>query len=161
MTRMEEASAADRRDTEALMADGRARLEAMDAARRARIESVLQASGAVDATLSLTLNTVAGVRQGLASVLPPGEGPSPEATRALLAEQLPRLRPAFEQMLRAAMAVTYADADDAQLDAYVGFLRSPAGRHLSDVMQRVLDEVFLDGATELGRRLAPAAGTPA
>ncbi|MFN9744472.1 MAG: hypothetical protein ACK57B_02330 [Betaproteobacteria bacterium] len=161
MTRLEEAAAADPRDSDAVIADGQARLQAMNAERRARLEALLQASGAVDATVSMTLNTVAGVRQGLASMLPPGEGPSPEATRALLAQQLPQLRPAFEQMLRPVMAAIYAEASDAQLADYTAFLRSPAGQHLNDLLLRVMDEAFLDAATELGRRLAPAAGKPA
>ncbi len=161
MTRLEERSSADPRDTEAVMADGAARWQVMAAERRGHIDALLQASGSVEAALSMTLNTVAGVRQGLAGVLPPGEGPTPEATRALLAEQLPRLRPAFENLVRAVSVVTYVEASDAQLVEYVGFLRSPAGLHLNDVMQRVLDAAFLEGATELGRRLAPPAGTPA
>ncbi len=161
MTRLEERSAADHRDTEVVMSDGLARWQAMGTERRARLEALLQASGSVDSALSMTLNTVAGVRQGLAGVLPPGEGPSPEATRALLAEQLPKLRPAYEQMMRALSAVAYAEASDEQLREYVAFLRSPAGQHLGDLLQRVLDAAFLEGATELGRRLAPAAGMPA
>jgi hypothetical protein len=161
MTRLEEAAAADRRDSDAVIADGQARLQAMSAERQVRLEALLQASGAIDATVSMTLNTVAGVRQGLASMLPPGEGPTPEATRALLAQQLPQLRPAFEQMLRPVMAAIYAEATDAQLADYTAFLRSPAGQHLNDLLQRVMDEAFLDAATELGRRLAPAAGKPA
>ena len=161
MTRLEEAAAADRRDSDAVIADGQARLQAMADDRRARLEALLQASGAIDATVSMTLNTVAGVRQGLASMLPPGEGPTPEATRALLAQQMPQLRPAFEQMLRPVMAAIYAEATDAQLADYTAFLRSPAGQHLNDLLQRVMDEAFLDAATELGRRLAPAAGKPA
>ncbi len=161
MTRLEEQSAADKRDTEIVMADGAARLQAMSAERRGHIEALMAASGSVDSALSMTLNTVAGVRQGLASVMPPGQAPSPEATRALLAEQLPRLRPAYEQMLRTISAVAYAGASDAQLVEYVAFLRTPAGQHLNDVMQRVLDAAFLDGATELGRRLAAAGGPSA
>jgi hypothetical protein len=158
MTRLEEQAAADHRGTEAVVEDGRARLAAMAPERRALIERFMQASRVVDATLSMTLNTVAGVRQGLAGVMAPGTGPSEAETRALLAEQLPRLKPVFEQMLLAASAVAYADAADAQLEAYVAFLRTPAGEHLSDVMQRVLDAVFLDAATELGSRLAPPRG---
>lgn len=161
MTRLEEQSAADKRETEVVMADGAARLQGMSAERRGHIDALVQASGSVDSALSMTLNTVAGVRQGLASVMPPGDGPSPEATRALLAEQLPRLRPAYEQMMRTISAVAYAPASDAQIVEYVGFLRSPAGQHLNDVMQRVLDAAFLDGATELGRRLATAGGPSA
>lgn len=161
MTKLEEQSAGDSRDSEAVMADGLARLQAMSATRRGHIDALVQASGSVETALSMTLNTVAGVRQGMAGVLPPGDGPSPEATRALLAEQLPKLRPAFEQLVRAISAVAYANASDAQLAEYVDFLRSPAGLHLSEVMNRVLDAAFLDGATELGRRLAPAAGVSA
>lgn len=161
MTRLEERSAADARESDVVMAEGLALLQAMSPARREQIEAVVQASGSVDTAVAMTLNTVAGVRQGLSGVLPPGAGPTPEATRALLAEQLPRLRPAFEQLVRAVSAVAYAGADEAQLAAYVVFLRSPAGQHLSDVMNRVLDEAFLDAATELGRRLAPAAGVSA
>ena len=158
MTRLEERSAADRRGTEAVVEEGRARLAAMSPERRALIERFMQASRVVDTTLSMTLNTVAGVRQGLAGVMPPGAGPSEADTRAMLAEQLPKLKPVFEQMLLAASAVAYADAADGQLEAYVAFLRTPAGEHLSDVMQRVLDAVFLDAATELGSRLAPPRG---
>jgi hypothetical protein len=161
MTRLEERSAADARDTELVMSDGLARWQAMGPERRTQLEALMQASGNVDSALSMTLNTVAGVRQGLAGVMPPGEGPSPEATRALLAEQLPRLRPAYEQLMRAISAVAYAEANDEQLREYVAFLRTPAGQHLGELMQRVLDAAFLDGATELGRRLAPAAGVPA
>jgi len=161
MTRLEEQSAADTREPDAVMADGLALLQAMSPARRGQIEALVQASGSVETALSMTLNTIAGVRLGLSGVLPPGDGPTPEATRALLAEQLPRLRPAFEQLVRAVSAVAYASADEAQLAAYVVFLRSPAGQHLSDVMNRVLDAAFLDAATELGRRLAPASGVSA
>jgi hypothetical protein len=161
MTRLEERSAADPRSSDVVQAEGQARWQALPPERQGQIDALLQAGGSIDSALSITLNTIAGVRQGLASVMPPGEGPTPEATRALLAEQLPRLRPAFEQLLRAASALAYTDASDAQLAEYLGFLRSPAGQHLSDLVLRVLDAAFLDGATELGRRLAPPAGTPA
>ncbi len=161
MTALEERSASDARGTEIVMSDGLSRWQAMGAERRSQLEALLLASGSVDSALSMTLNTVAGVRQGLAGVLPPGTGPSPEATRALLAQQLPQLRPAYEQMMRAISAVAYADASDEQLREYVAFLRSPAGQHLGDLMQRVLDAAFLEGATELGRRMAPPAGLPA
>jgi hypothetical protein len=161
MTRLEERSAADPRESDVVMAEGLALLEAMSPTRREQIEAVVQSSGSVDTALSMTLNTVAGVRQGLSGVLPPGAGPTPEATRALLAEQLSKLRPGFEQLVRAVSAVAYAGADEAQLAAYAVFLRSTAGQHLSDVMNRVLDEAFLDAATELGRRLAPASGVSA
>ena len=161
MTQLEERASADPRSTEAALAEGQARWDTLGAERRARLDALLQASGGVDSALSITLNTVAGVRQGLASVMPPGEGPTPEATRALLAEQLPRLRPAFEQLLRASSALIYAEASDAQLQEYLDFLRSPAGQHLGDLMLRVLDAAFLEAATELGRRLAPPAGPSA
>jgi hypothetical protein len=154
LTRLEERASTDNRPTEALMADGLARLQAMSAERRAHIDALIEAAGSVDAALSMTLNTVAGVRQGLASVLPPGEGPTPEATRALLAEQLPQLRPAYAQLVLAATAVAYGDAVDAQLAAYVDFLRSAPGRHVSVLMQRAIDAAFLDAGSELGRRLA-------
>ncbi len=161
MTGLEERAAADQRGTEVLVDEGRSRLAAMSPERRARIESLVQVSRMVDTVLSMTLNTVAGVRQGLTSVMPPGSGPSAEDLRAEFAAQLPKLKPVFEQMMLSATAVTYADASDAQLEAYVAFLRTPAGQHLNDVMQRVLDTVFLDAATELGQRLAPPAGPSA
>lgn len=158
MTRLEERASADPSSGEAMAEDGRARLAAMPPERRARMERLMRAARLVEATLSVTLNTMAGIRQGLAGVMPPGTGPSEAEMRAQLADELPRLKPQLEEMMVAFCAVAYADATDAQLDAYVDFLRTPAGEHLSDVMQRVLDAVFLDAATELGSRLAPPRG---
>jgi hypothetical protein len=161
ITRQEETFAARPGDPGQQVADGAARLAAMPEARRAQVEAVVAASGSVDAALSAMLNTIAGVRQGLANALPPGAGPTPEVTRALLAQQIQQLKPAYEQMLPALSALVYADTSDSQLADYVAFLRSPAGQHLSAVMQKALDAAFLEGGAEFGRRLAAAGGPSA
>jgi hypothetical protein len=155
MTRLEEQASADQRGSDAVSEDGRARLAAMTPERRAQLEQLMLASRMVDATVSMTINTIEGIRQGLARVMPPGTGPSDAEMRALLAAELPKLKAGLEQTLLAFCAAAYADATDAQLEAYVAFLRTPAGEHLNDVMQRVLDAVFLDAATEIGSRLMP------
>lgn len=113
----------------------------------------MTAARAAEVAALMTINTAVGVQQGLVAVQPGRAGPALEDLRAALEAQRPQLQEGFVAVLLAASALMHEPATEAQLTAYLDFLNSPAGRHFSAVMESVMDTLFLDAATDLGRVL--------
>lgn len=159
ITRLEEAAAGDARNPDELLQAGAQRLAAMPDARRNLLQQIMVSARAVEAAALMTINTAVGVQQGLAAAQAQREGatgragPSADELRAALEGQREQLQQGFVAVMLASLALSYEPASDGQLAAYLVFLNSAAGRHFSDVMERVLDLLFLDAATDLGRAL--------
>lgn len=153
ITRLEEEAAADERSADAVLQAGAARLGAMPQTRRQLLQQIMTAARAAEVATLMTINTAVGVQQGMAAVQPSRAGPSAQDLRAALEAQRPQLQEGFVAVLLAASALMYEPATEPQLAAYLDFLNSPAGGHFSAVMESVLDTLFLDAATELGRVL--------
>ena len=151
-TRMEEAASAADQDSDT-MAQGAHRLAAMSEARRLLLERLMVESRAGEALAGMTINTALGVQQGLRSMRPDAPGPSADELRAVLQAQRPQLERAFGTMAVAAFAQVYAEASDEQLQAYLRFQETEAGRQFNRVMETAMDRMFLEAATELGRAL--------
>lgn len=153
ITRLEEAAAADERSPDTVLQAGAARLAAMPETRRVLLQQIMAAARAAESAAQMAINTAVGVQQGLAAVQTDRAGPSAAELRAALDAQRPRLQAGFFSLMLAASALMHEPATEAQLAAYLGFLNSAAGRHFSAVVEGVLDTMFLDAATDLGRAL--------
>lgn len=156
ITRLEEAAASDARNPDEVLQAGAARLAAMPDARRNLLQRIMVAARAAEGAALMTINTAIGVQQGLAASQPPREGPegpSADQLRAALEGQRAQLQQGFVALVLASSALVYEAATDGQLAAYLAFLDSAAGRHFSEVMERAMDRLFLDAATDLGRAL--------
>ena len=153
ITRLEEAAASDARNADELLQAGATRLAAMPDARRNLLQQIMVSARAAEGAALMTINTAIGVQQGLAAAQPQREGPSADELRAVLEGQRTQLQEGFVAVVLASSALVYEPATDGQLAAYLAFLNSAAGRHFSEVMERAMDLLFLDAATDLGRAL--------
>ena len=153
ITRLEEAAASDGRNADELLQAGATRLAAMPDARRNLLQQIMVAARAAEGAALMTINTAIGVQQGLAAAQPQREGPSADELRAVLEGQRTQLQEGFVAVVLASSSLVYEPATDGQLAAYLVFLNSAAGRHFSEVMERAMDRLFLDAATDLGRAL--------
>ena len=73
--------------------------------------------------------------------------------RAALMGQRAEIERGFAGFMLTTAAAVYAEASDEQLQAYLRFHETEAGRVFTRVIERALDELFLDAATDLGRAL--------
>lgn len=153
MTRLEEQSNAVDREPDASMREGARRLAAMGEGRRLLLERLMVESRASEAMAGMTINTALGVQQGLRSARPDLPGPGVDELRAALQGQRAQMEQAYAGFMLATAAAVYAEASDEQLQAYLRFHETDAGRVFTRVIERALDELFLEAATELGRAL--------
>ena len=153
IARLEEAAAGDARDPDQLLQAGATSLAAMPDARRNLLRQIMVEARAAEGAALMTINTAIGVQQGLSAAQPQRDGPSADELRAALEGQRKQLQQGFVALVLASSALVYEPATDGQLAAYLAFLTSPAGRHFSDLIERALDRLFLDAATDLGRAL--------
>ena len=138
------------------------RIETLSPQRLALLERLDEAvgltEGAADLVIGLQLGMVAGA---LATV------PMDQQTRldqmSLLSSQLEGARTQIaqqmERQLASHTAFTYAEADDAQLTAYIEFLESDVGAHYSTVLSDALKDALFEAALRFGRLLAEGFGT--
>ena len=153
ITRMEEVASVADQDSDTMAQEGARRLAAMSESRRLLLERLMVESRAGEALAGMTINTALGVQQGLRSMRPDAPGPNADELRAVLQAQRPQLERAFGTMAVAAFAQVYAEASDEQLQAYLRFQETEAGRQFNRVMETAMDRMFLEAATELGRAL--------
>lgn len=148
--RAEEAASADTTDSEqAYQADIRL-LEALPPARRALVKQLVDASATVEAMVTISLEMAVAIQTGVERADPSGPVTSPEAMIAALSSQRAQMAQGFEAYANATMARVYADCPDATAAAYVQFLRTPAGRHFTQVGTRALAAALRASAHAFG-----------
>lgn len=151
--RLEEAAAADPRDTQAKLQDGVARLQGLDAARRALLTEFVAATRSAEALTNFSIDTLVAMRQGLSSVTADETGPSLQDLRAALQAQRPQMLETYAMVSTALSALHYASLPDEELAQYLVLLKSEAGRRYTDVGVQALTDALVDSALEFGRRL--------
>ncbi len=151
--RLEEAAAADPRDTQAKLQDGVARLQGQDAARRALLTQFVEATRSAEALTNFSIDALVAMRRGLSSVTVDETGPSLQDLRAALQVQRPQMLETYAMVSTALSALHYASLSDDELAQYLVFLKSEAGRRYTDVGVQALTDALVDSALEFGRRL--------
>lgn len=151
----ENAFAASTLSTEVLEKRGAETLKASTPARRALLDQVLEAGRLAELGVEVQLNTLAGIKVGaLMAAGRPAEGVF-AAERERLGADRAALLADSRQTMRLLSAESYQGLSDAELAAYLRLLQSEAGRHWTDVMERVYEGIFVQGAEETGRGALP------
>ncbi|HET9046474.1 MAG TPA: hypothetical protein VFO33_05920 [Casimicrobiaceae bacterium] len=126
-------------------------------ARKADLERILKASGAVDLYASITLNQQLGVMRGLALSSGMAAVPSTQEMKAKLDLYRSQIAGALAPTLLANAAVLYAPLSDTELREYAVTLELPSSKRVTDAVGAALDKVLSAAAVELGRRLGDTA----
>lgn len=128
----------------------------LDAKREKAISDLISATGAMRSAATVMETTALGVALGMDS-LQPRERRVGEATlRARIRQAMPpeKLQAAFAQRLPVTFAYTYREVSEADLAAYVGFLRGVAGKRYQEGM----NAAFIEGLGRASVQLGELAG---
>lgn len=155
-TALEEATAAPVRDPQVVVQEGVALLKAASPERRAIFDQFMVVTKAAETIASLTINSAVAIQQGMAAAAPNGQRLSVQEVRAALEARRPRLLQAYSGIVLASFASTYASVEDAAMQEYVVFMRTPAGQHFTDLSMLAVERALLDAAAELGNTLGQA-----
>ena len=154
LTRLEEAESAEPLTT-ARDAEIKRFAAALPEARVARLQRLAAAMSAGEAGASMMINVVVGMAHGAALAAPtPDTGPV-EELRKRLAQQRPAIVEAATRTAVRQFGHAYRDVADADLDAYLAFVESPAGLRYHDAALVALDKAMAQASYEFGRALAP------
>lgn len=153
VTRLEEAAAADTRELTDVVRQGLALLESLPEERGTLIRELVDVTRAAEALTTMTINTTVAIQSGVAAASPDAAGPSADALRTLLETQRDRINRSFAGVALGTTTLTYAELSDAELQRYVEFLKTAAGRRFTDVSMRALDAALARAAGELGRAI--------
>ncbi len=157
ITRREEIASADDRSPEELVAEGLELFGSLPEARQVTIRELVDVTRSAESLTSMTINTTLAIQAGVAGASPGADsGPGAAELRRVLEGQREQMNRAFATVALAAAAITYGEVGDSDLTRYLGFLKSRAGAHFTDVGMRALDAALQRAAGELGRAI-PAA----
>lgn len=143
-------------DGQAAFRRGTVLLGEMSASRRRALEELVVVSRSAELQTELTIGTALAMHQGAANASPEAARPSLGEIKAMLDQQRRGMTRAFSALALASFAVAYASLSPAELEAYLVFLKSDAGRHYNSVTMRAFGTAMLEAAVELGRA-APGA----
>lgn len=136
---------------QAALRQGTVLLGEMSAARRRALAELVVVSRSAEMQTELIIGTALAVHEGTASVSPDAARPSLEEIKEALDQRRQDMIRGFSASSLASFAVAYASLSAAELEAYVDFLKSDAGRHYHSVAMRAFGAAMLDAAAELGR----------
>ncbi|MFP4114175.1 MAG: DUF2059 domain-containing protein [Spirochaetota bacterium] len=156
-TRMEDA-ASERTTTEELVEETGG-YDALDAERQELLARLDEAGGLTRNAVNVTIGIQLGILAGALGTIPM-DAETFQNQLATSAEQLeaarPQLREALHGTLFDHMAVTYRDASNDELEAYVRLYESDAGRSYASVARRAIADAIFESAKRLGRMTATA-----
>jgi hypothetical protein len=158
-TALEEANSAPGRDANAMVKEGVALLKAASPERRVILDRFMVVTKAAQTFASLTINTAVAIQQGMAAAVPNKPRPSVQELRAALEAQRPRLLQAYEGIVLASFASTYASVADGPMNEYLTFMQAPAGEHFTDLSMLAVERALLDAAAELGNTMGQASAS--
>lgn len=155
VTALEVAKSAKRGDPQARVLFGQQRLAAATPQRRASLLAFSEASRNAEASAGMLINLRIALQAGVASAVGRTDLPPLEEQRRQLEPLRQQMQASLAPMLEALAAELYEPLSDADLQAYVAFLQSAAGRQLTDAVLLALDRMVIESAEELGRLVAP------
>lgn len=144
-------------DPRIVLEQGAALLASMPSSRRRVLEEVVVATRVAELQTELAIGTSLAVGLGARAARDPTAPSLSELKAALGARRHQIMRAAGAQAL-VAFASTYSSLPDADLDTYVDFLKSRAGRHFVDVAIHALGAAIFAAALDFGRALGETKG---
>jgi hypothetical protein len=149
MTRLEQAQSG--RNSQAILDEGAALLRDMPSSRRRILDEVVLATRSAELMTEITIGATLAVHQGAASASPNAARLPPGELKAALDARRHQFMRNFTALSLAGFAATYSSVPDAELEKYVDFLKSEAGRHYIAVSGRALSAALVNAATDFGR----------
>lgn len=111
-----------------------------------------------ESSATMLINLTIATIYGLASSAPGGADESVlRRLRQRFEAQRPQLVAAMTQRSIAGFAYTYRDLKDAEVESYVAFAESPAGRRYHEATTIALDNALMEASLELGRQVGALA----
>lgn len=149
ITRLEQAQS--KQNPRTTLDQGAALLETMPASRRRTLDEIVLATRSAELMTELAIGTALASQQGAASVSPKAGRPSLGEMMGALGAQRQQLIRTYSAFSLASFALAFSSVPTADLEGYVDFLKSEAGRHFNTVGMRALSAAMFEAATELGR----------
>lgn len=149
ITRLEKAQA--KQDPRTTLEQGALLLETMPTARRRTLDEIVLVTRSAELMTELTTGTALAAHHGSASVSPNAARPSLGELKAALDARRQHLIRTFSTLSLAGFAVAYSSLPTADLERYVDFMKSDAGRHFSAIGMRAVSAAMFEAAAELGR----------
>jgi hypothetical protein len=145
----------------AALQDGNAALAAATPERLTLIIRLVRATRSVDSSVNTMVHSMAGLAQGVNSVVPNQKAPALAKLYASMQSQRLQLIASATGVCNAMAAASYVTLSDTELQQYLGFLSTTAGQRLVDAMVKAFDKAFFSAAKEFGRRIMinPKIGT--
>jgi hypothetical protein len=120
--------------------------------RRKLIADVISATGAVRVAASVAENMALGIALGMDSLQPQERRVGEARMRAHMRQAMPadKLQALFAQQLPVSFAYTYREVSDADLAAYVAFLRGATGKRYQEGMNAAFMEAIARASIQIG-----------
>lgn len=151
----EERAVGDNRPRQEQLGEGLARLQASTEQRRRLLSAAMRATRSAEVLNELQIGTAAAVITGLSSATPGVQAaPIEQVRRALKQNAKPQQRQELERIAFVTAAKTYENVADPDLNAFVQFLNSPAGRRFYEVMVAGFVGAMTGAGVELGQQMA-------
>jgi hypothetical protein len=141
-----------KRDSSETLKQGAALLPTVPSKRLAVYKEIVELTRAVEFLTDLALNTGIAVGYGAAQASSDLVVPF-DAFRAEAKKQRSALLVAMNDVALAAFAATYQQATERDLDAYLNFLRTAAGKEFSAATLTAFERAFIQSAAALGKAL--------
>ncbi len=110
---------------------------------------------AAEMSASVAIDTGIAMAYGLNLAMPDSPGYSLAQIRELVEQNRPQIIKRYESRVLASFAHTYRSLSDTELDAYINFVESKAGRSYNSALYAALDKAISSASQELGNHLAP------
>jgi hypothetical protein len=123
------------------------------ARRKQLLQDLITATGAIDSTANLIEATSLGVAIGMDSTQPAQKRAGVAALPAQLEKVMPRdeLKKALAGSLPGIFAYTYRDVSEADLAAYLAFLRGAGGRKYNAAMVEAFTQAVVGASVRMGQ----------
>jgi hypothetical protein len=160
LTRLEEEAS---RAEEALKTESEARdiVAKIPAARRARYERLITALHLDESNVETTLNMMSAIVYAVAAASQQDDpDDAVEELRKTYEPQRKQMEAYYHELSLASMARSYGGVAEADLDRYVAFNESPAGRRYNDAATKAYGRALVQGCLDLGHQLGRDAQAP-
>jgi hypothetical protein len=123
--------------------------------RREKPERLADAIQAGEGGASMMINMTSAIVYGVALATPLADAKtSVETVRSRMEAQRSRMADMVRQSAIEGFALVYQTMSDDELEQYVTFAESPAGRRYHDATQKALEHVVVEASFEMGQRLS-------
>lgn len=128
-------------------------LPTLPASRIALLQRLARATLAGDSAAGLIINTTVGTTYGVAAANPPLDTTMVDKLRKRMEAERPQMAVYLHNLAVAEYAYTYRALLNEELERYVTFAESPAGKRYHLAAVRAMDAAFARGSIELGLAL--------